>query len=287
MKSGFISVLAKTMAGVAVVVVAFFGTLWILSLWDSRLQTVQVVRLENNGVALINKAIPPDPAKARPSDGATILRGNFVPRDPTSTIRVIGRVHVSAVHSNVAVVAVFRDGQERPIHLASKRVASNKPEELEFAFELPSGTGPAGLMFQLGPEQAGDIFLNASKGDPQQSSATIVEAKFGGASGPPASTAGSAAGAGLEIVSASYGANCGAPIGNVTQAVQGVCKPNTSSCAYRVDVGILGDPAAGCAKEFSAQFSCPGEAGNKSVKSVRVPPEAGLGSQVQLSCGTR
>jgi len=236
---------------------------------------------------LIKKTIPADPAKARPSDGATILRGNFVPRDPTSTIRVIGKVHVSAIHSNVAVVAVFRDGQERPIHLASKRVASNKPEELELAFDLPSGIAPAGLTFQLGPEQAGDIFLNASKGDPQQSSATIVEAKFGGTSAPPASTAGSAAGVGLEIVSASYGANCGAPIGNVTQAVQGACKSSTSSCDYRVDVGILGDPAPGCAKEFSAQISCLAEAGNKSVKSVRVPPEAGLGSQVQLGCGTR
>ncbi|HKH00920.1 MAG TPA: hypothetical protein VKB08_09400, partial [Bradyrhizobium sp.] len=60
-----------------------------------------------------------------------------------------------------------------------------------------------------------------------------------------------------------------------------------SSCDYRVDVGILGDPAPGCAKEFSAQISCLAEAGNKSVKSVRVPPEAGLGSQVQLGCGTR
>jgi hypothetical protein len=286
MKGGFISVLAKTIAGLAVVMVSFFGTLWILSLWDSRLQTVQVVRLENNGVALIKKTIPADPAKARPSDGATILRGNFAPRDPTSTVRVIGKVSVSATHSNVAVVAVFRDGQERPIHLASKRVASNKPEELEFAFELPSGTAPTGLTFQLGSEQPGDIFLNGSKGDAQQSSATIVEAKFGGASAPPVSTAGSAVGPGVEIVSASYGANCGAPIGNVTQAVQGACKAG-SSCVYRVEVGVLGDSAPGCAKEFAAQISCPGEAGNKSVRSVRVPPEAGLGSQVQLGCDAR
>jgi hypothetical protein len=286
MKGGFTSVLAKTIAGLAVVMVSFFGTLWILSLWDSRLQTVQAVRLENNGVALIKSTIPADPAKARRSDGATILRGSFVPRDPTSTVRVIGKVSVSATHSNVAVVAVFRDGQERPIHLASKRVTSNKPEELDFAFDLPSGTAPSRLTFQLGSEEPGEIFLNGSKGDPQQSSATIVEARFGGASAPPASTPGSAAETGLEVISASYGANCGAPMGNVTQAVQGACKAATS-CVYRVEVGVLGDPAPGCAKEFAAQISCQAEAGNKSVRSVRVPPEAGLGTQVQLGCSAR
>src|SRR5215203_5291847 len=88
MKSGFFSVLAKTIAGLAVILVSFFGTLWVLSLWDSRLQTLQVLRLENNGVALIKKTIPSDAANARPSDGATILRAKFVPRDPTSTVRV-------------------------------------------------------------------------------------------------------------------------------------------------------------------------------------------------------
>lgn len=287
MKGGFISVLVKTVAGLAVVIVSFFGTLWILSLWDSRLQTVQVVRLENNGVALIKSTIPSEPAKARSSDGATILRGNFVPRDPTSTIRVIGKVSASATHSNVAVVAVFRDGQERPIHLTSKRLASNKPEEVEFAFELPSGSAPVGLTFQLGSEQPGDIVLNGSKGDPLQSSATIIEAKFGGASTPPPSTPPRTTGAGLEIASASYGANCGAPIGNVTGPVQSACKSSTSSCIYRVEVGVLGDVAPGCAKEFSAQIACPIGTGSKSVRSVRVPPEAGLGSQVKLSCEER
>jgi hypothetical protein len=287
MKGGFISVLAKTIAGLAVVVGSFFGTLWVLSLWDSRLQTVQVLRLENNGVVLIKKTLPSDAAKAQLSDGATILRASFVPRDPTSTIRVISKVYVSAIHSNVAVVAVFRDGQERPIHLASKRLASNRLEELDLAFDLPSGAGPAGLTFQLGPEQPGEIFLNGSKGDPQQSSLTIVEAKFGGTSAPAIITAGSTPGAGLEIVSATYGGNCGAPMGNVTQAVQGACKSNSSSCPYRVDVDVLGDPVPGCSKEFFAQISCPGEASHKIVKSVRVPPEAGLGSQVQLGCGAR
>jgi peptidoglycan/LPS O-acetylase OafA/YrhL len=86
--------------------------------------------------------------------------------------------------------------------------------------------------------------------------------------------------AGIRVLAATYGGNCGAKAGNVTRALSSACE-GKESCDYRVDVNKLGDPAGGCAKAFTAQYACaPGQA--RFTKDL--PAEAGLGSQLLLSC---
>jgi hypothetical protein len=50
----------------------------------------------------------------------------------------------------------------------------------------------------------------------------------------------------VSVLSASYGANCGASAGNVTYALRSACE-GRETCDYLVDVNTLGDPATGCA----------------------------------------
>jgi len=83
----------------------------------------------------------------------------------------------------------------------------------------------------------------------------------------------------IQIVSATYGQNCGAPAGNVTSHVAQACSRSTSRCDYRIDVNALGDPRPGCAKAFEVQYQCAGGATQKAT----VPPEAHT-STVTLQC---
>jgi hypothetical protein len=88
---------------------------------------------------------------------------------------------------------------------------------------------------------------------------------------------------GIYVTSASYGRNCGASPGNVTRVVGGACN-GKQTCDYRLDVNVLGDPAQGCSKDFKAEFKC--APGNDRF-TQQVAPEAGLGSQLLLSCPAR
>lgn len=85
----------------------------------------------------------------------------------------------------------------------------------------------------------------------------------------------------LTVIQASYGASCGAPLGNVTGAVARACD-GTWGCGFVVDVEQLGDPAVGCAKDFRVTWRCATEEG---VRTAAVPGEAGLRSTVALQCG--
>ena len=85
----------------------------------------------------------------------------------------------------------------------------------------------------------------------------------------------------IRVVAATYGANCNAPQGNATADTAGTCN-GLASCTYKVDAARLGDPAVGCAKDYRVTWRCDAEEG---VREAQVPPEAGLGSEVALSCG--
>ena len=89
--------------------------------------------------------------------------------------------------------------------------------------------------------------------------------------------------AGIRVVSASYGENCGAGTGNATKRLQQACDGRTS-CEYRIDAGTIGDPVALCHKAFSAEYECAPDATRLRKE---VPPEAGLGSLLVLECGRR
>jgi hypothetical protein len=85
---------------------------------------------------------------------------------------------------------------------------------------------------------------------------------------------------GIRVLSATYGGNCGARIGNATDAIGGACGAK-ASCDYKVDVNKLGDPAPGCGKSFFVKYQCGGES---TARTAALPGEAGLGSLIHLSC---
>jgi len=85
---------------------------------------------------------------------------------------------------------------------------------------------------------------------------------------------------GIDILSATYGGNCGAASGNATTDVQATCA-GKSSCTYSVDVSRLGDPASGCQKDFATTYQC---AGKPDSLTRQLPPEAGFGGALELAC---
>ena len=88
---------------------------------------------------------------------------------------------------------------------------------------------------------------------------------------------------GIQIVSATYGASCGAPAGNATADLKDKCE-GQDACDYKVDVTVIGDPKQGCPKEFEARWTC---GSDPEVHTAMVPGEAGFGKQVQLSCAAK
>jgi len=85
---------------------------------------------------------------------------------------------------------------------------------------------------------------------------------------------------GIRVLSATYGGNCGARIGNSTGQVETACGTK-ASCDFTVDVNKLGDPAHGCGKSFFVKYQCGGES---AARTAAVHGEAGLGSLIHLSC---
>ena len=57
------------------------------------------------------------------------------------------------------------------------------------------------------------------------------------------------------VTAATYGSNCGARRGNLTQELANTCG-GRSYCVYRVDPRVIGDPAFGCGKDFHVSYTC-------------------------------
>jgi hypothetical protein len=88
--------------------------------------------------------------------------------------------------------------------------------------------------------------------------------------------------AGVQVTSATYGPNCGAPRDNVKAQLAAACDGQVR-CDYVVDFRILGDPAPGCAKTFVVEWIC---AVGATTRIHKVDAEAGLGSHVVLACNS-
>jgi len=84
----------------------------------------------------------------------------------------------------------------------------------------------------------------------------------------------------ITVTSATYGASCHQPKGNVTKFLQDACN-GQGKCDYTVKYQTIGDPAPGCSKDFSVEWTC----SNGSGGSASAPAEAGFGSKVTLQCG--
>ena len=89
----------------------------------------------------------------------------------------------------------------------------------------------------------------------------------------------SAQGIAIEVVSGTYGQNCGAQRGNATPDLATRCD-GRDTCEYRIDRRRILDPAEGCPKDFLAEWRC----GKTEFHTAMLSPEAGAGSTLVLSC---
>lgn len=108
-------------------------------------------------------------------------------------------------------------------------------------------------------------------------SATLNAPQAGGGTAP-GQPMQSAAGL-LRILSATYGGNCGVPVGNVTDHIAAQCN-RQGSCTYVVDYRVIGDPAVGCMKDYVVNYEC----GDGQTRTASVAPEAGGRRPVTLEC---
>ncbi|MDE2293503.1 MAG: hypothetical protein KGL53_15585 [Elusimicrobia bacterium] len=106
-----------------------------------------------------------------------------------------------------------------------------------------------------------------------------------------AANAAAATPSGIKVLSATYGGqtkqiygkcNVVRP-GNVTAKVAPACDGKLS-CDYKVNAGVLGDPAPGCWKSFSVTYQCAGVAGAPKTVSVGGTSGEASGKTVALSC---
>jgi hypothetical protein len=86
---------------------------------------------------------------------------------------------------------------------------------------------------------------------------------------------------GIRVVSGTYGKNCGAKYGNVTPQLANACN-GRNSCPYTIETRLIGDPAKGCEKDYTAEWRCP-NTGWRTFK-TSASPEAGNGKTITLSC---
>jgi hypothetical protein len=84
----------------------------------------------------------------------------------------------------------------------------------------------------------------------------------------------------IHVVEGSYGSNCNAPIGNVTDKLSSACMGKADTCSYLIDANAVGDPAPGCGKDFSVKWRCNS---SDEVHQLDVAAEAN-GKTVTLSC---
>lgn len=85
----------------------------------------------------------------------------------------------------------------------------------------------------------------------------------------------------INIVDGIYGASCvKIEKSNARESLRRNCN-GRASCDYVVNVTILGDPAPGCSKDFKAEWRC---SAHGEVRTLILPPEAGLKSVARLSC---
>jgi hypothetical protein len=82
------------------------------------------------------------------------------------------------------------------------------------------------------------------------------------------------------VAAGTYGKNCGASYGNVTEHLASACN-NKSQCEYTIDYTVIGDPAAGCRKDYTAEWRCGHSA---TVHNASAAPEAGFQKKITLSC---
>ncbi|TCK33453.1 hypothetical protein B0G84_7675 [Paraburkholderia sp. BL8N3] len=83
----------------------------------------------------------------------------------------------------------------------------------------------------------------------------------------------------IKVVSATYGENCGARLGNATRDLASHCDSRLV-CAYRIDRAILEDTDRACPKNFLSEWLC----GDTEFHTAALSPGVESGSTLVLTC---
>jgi hypothetical protein len=86
----------------------------------------------------------------------------------------------------------------------------------------------------------------------------------------------------INILSATYGGNCGAPKGNASARLRRACNGQVT-CGYPVAYSVLGDTAPGCGKSFAVEYSCLPQTAVRQVE-IGSKDQDASGSIVTMSC---
>ena len=87
----------------------------------------------------------------------------------------------------------------------------------------------------------------------------------------------------IEVVSATWGGNCGALKDNVLQYVWSACS-GQQECDYIFDWGELGNPAPQCAKQFHVDWRCGPNLPLMTLASASEPRQDAV---FQMACGSQ
>ena len=88
----------------------------------------------------------------------------------------------------------------------------------------------------------------------------------------------------IKVIAATYGRNCGAPYGNVTNHLAEICD-GKATCEYLIDFRVIGDPAPNCAKDYFAEWECGRDPERGTISASAAG--TGMGTRIVLRCPAR
>ncbi|MEX3959208.1 hypothetical protein [Trinickia sp. EG282A] len=83
----------------------------------------------------------------------------------------------------------------------------------------------------------------------------------------------------IEVLSGTYGSNCGLPRGNASRDLTRRCNGN-ETCSYELGDRLGSEPMKQCRPDFLAEWRC----GNAELHTAALAPEAKSGDTLVLSC---
>jgi len=84
----------------------------------------------------------------------------------------------------------------------------------------------------------------------------------------------------INVVSASFGVNCGASKDNALQYLRSACA-GKQQCTYSFDLREVGNPARTCYKQFQVEWKC---SQSGTILTRNLPPDPAQGTPVALDC---
>jgi hypothetical protein len=158
--------------------------------------------------------------------------------------------------------------------LARSRLVEIRPAETASAAPPPPEKAAPRTELPTAPPEG------AKQAEPPKAADKTVEAHAGEAGARESANSRAANSRRIVVTSATLGANCGVPRGNVTSKVAKICN-GREVCSLPGSRVSHPDPAFGCAKAFSAQWKCSENGETKSAAVARIAFETNV---LTLSC---